>query len=132
MNQVQLYWNITQSLELKQTPNGNNVINFSIATNKKIKWEQHTEFHNLVAWGKTAEIIAEYLDKWSPILIKNWELQTRSWEADDGTKRYKTEIMIRDMWFVWGWTQNNSTKTKKTPTKKQEVEEDISVEDIPF
>jgi len=153
LNKVQLIWNITQDIELKQTPNGQNVCSFSVATNRNwtdgawIKQEV-AEFHNIVLWGKLAEIAWQYLHKWKKIYIE-WRLQTRSWEAQDWTKRYKTEIVWENMimldWNKWGdnfWNKvsdnwnytsssenNTSGAIKKTSPKK---EEEISIEDIPF
>ena len=134
MNQVQLFWNITQDLELKQTPSWKSVLSFSIATNNKIKDQQYTEFHNCVVWGKAAELIEKYLWKWSPILIKNWELRTRSWEAKDWTKRYRTEVIIRDFQFV-GWGKKNDNEFTESDTKHwidMQQEEEIDIADIPF
>ena len=99
LNKAQIIGRITQDLELKQTPNGQNVISFSVATNRNwtdwsgIKQEQ-VEFHNVVLWGKLAEIAWQYLKKWSKVFIE-WRLQTRNWDAQDGTKRYKTERRMR-------------------------------------
>lgn len=144
LNKVQIIWNITQDIELKQTPNGQNVCTLSVATNRTwvdgswMKQEQ-AEFHSIVLWGKLAEIAWQYLYKWKKIYIE-WRLQTRSWEAQDGTKRYKTEIVWENMIMLdskWSWENNYSAPSyendtpavKKTTAKK---EEEISIEDIPF
>ena len=95
LNKAQIIGRITQELELKQTPNGQNVVSFSVATNRNwtdnswMKQEQ-VEFHNVVLWWKLAEIADQYLNKWSKVFIE-WRIQTRSWEAQDWTKRYKTK-----------------------------------------
>lgn len=147
LNKAQVIWNITQDIELRQTPNGQNVTSFSVATNRNwtdstwIKQEQ-AEFHNIVLWWKLAEIASQYLSKWKKIFIE-WRLQTRTWEAQDWTKRYKTEIIWTNMIMLdRAWsddfspatkenneTKNNSGAVKKTTPKN---EEEISVEDIPF
>ena len=150
LNKVQIIWNITQDIELRQTPNWQNVASFSIATNRywnDASWnrQEQTEFHNVVLWAKLAEIANQYLSKWKKVYIE-WRLQTRNWEAQDGTKRYKTEIIWENMimlWWAW-WqdqsfsgnnsvSQSNSTNpspaVKKTAPKD---EEEISIEDIPF
>ncbi|MCD5385044.1 single-stranded DNA-binding protein [Candidatus Gracilibacteria bacterium] len=143
LNKAQIIGRITQDLELKQTPNGQSVISFSVATNRNwtdssgIKQEQ-VEFHNVVLWGKLAEIADKYLNKGSKIFIEG-RLQTRTWEAQDGTKRYKTEIVGENMImldsksdsesFQSNSSTNESPAIKKTNPKE---EEEISIEDIPF
>jgi single-strand DNA-binding protein len=144
LNKAQIIGRITQDLELKQTPNWQNVISFSVATNRNwtdSSWmkQEQVEFHNVVLWGKLAEIADKYLNKWSKLFIE-WRLQTRSWEAQDGTKRYKTEIVWENMIMLDSkadseafassnsWT-NSSAAVKKSSPK---AEEEISIEDIPF
>ena len=143
LNKAQIIGRITQDLELKQTPNGQSVISFSVATNRNwtdsswIKQEQ-VEFHNVVLWGKLAEIADKYLNKWSKIFIE-WRLQTRTWEAQDWTKRYKTEIVWENMIMLDSKSdsesfQSNSSTNESPAIKKTnpKVEEEISIEDIPF
>ncbi len=146
LNKVQIIWRITQDIELKQTPNGQNVCSFSMATNRNwTDWswmkQEQAEFHNIVLWWKQAEIASQYLSKWKKVYIE-WRLQTRSWEAQDWTKKYKTEIVWENMIMLdsrseWWYQQsnnesydNNSSATikKQSPSK----EEEISIEDIPF
>lgn len=143
LNKVQLIWNITQDIELKQTPTGQNVSSFSIATNRS--WidgsgtkQEIAEFHNIVLWWKLAEIAEQYLHKWKKVYIE-WRLQTRCWEAQDGTKRYKTEIVGENMIMLdWGkdWWNNSSKKsepqTQSVKKSSPRKEEEISIEDIPF
>jgi len=144
LNKAQVIGRITQDLELKQTPNGQNVLSFSVATNRN--WtdssgmrQEQVEFHNIVLWGKLAEIAGQYLKKWSKLFME-WRLQTRSWEAQDGTKRYRTEIVWENMIMLdskWEETQsfNSNTTWNDTPAVKRsspKKEEEISVEDIPF
>ncbi len=146
LNKAQVIGRITQEVELKQTPNGQNVTSFSIATNRNwtdssgMKQEQ-VEFHNIVLWGKLAEIAGQYVKKWSKLFIE-WRLQTRSWEAQDGTKRYRTEIVGENLIMLDnksdsnpGDYQNSGQSTNDTPAVKRSTpkqEEEISVEDIPF
>jgi len=148
LNKAQVIGNVTQDIELKQTPNGQNVTSFSIATNRS--WtdssgnrQEQTEFHNIVLWGKLAEIAGQYVKKWQKLFLE-WRLQTRSWEAQDGTKRYRTEIvwenliMLGRKWENSEWanfTPNSSAPASSTPAVKKSVpkqEEEISIEDIPF
>ena len=92
--------------ELKYTPSGVAVVNFSIATDHGWKddsgeWQDRTEWHNIVAWRDLAERCAEYLKKGQRVYIEG-QLQTRSWEGQDGVKRYKTEIVARMMEMLDG------------------------------
>lgn len=148
LNKAQIIGRTTQELELKQTPNGQSVTSFSVATNRNwtdnsgVKQEQ-VEFHNVVLWWKLAEIANQYVKKWSKIFIE-WRIQTRSWEAQDGTKRYKTEIVWENMIMLdsksdndWSsFTPNNEfNSTNSSPAVKRSTpkeEEEISIEDIPF
>ena len=144
LNKAQIIGRITQDLELKQTPNGQNVMSFSVATNRNwtdssgMKQEQ-VEFHNVVLWGKLAEIADQYLNKGSKLFIE-WRIQTRSWEAQDGTKRYKTEIVWENMIMLdsksdsEGFSKSSSSSNNSPAVKKSspKAEEEISIEDIPF
>jgi len=143
LNKVQIIGNITQDIELKQTPNGQNVCSFSIATNRS--WtdasgtkQEQAEFHNIVMWWKLAEISGQYLNKGKKIYVEG-RLQTRNWEAQDGSKRYRTEIVGENMIMLdragnsdapINTSPGNATPAVSKSTPKQEQE--ISVEDIPF
>ena len=106
LNKVQIIGRITQDIELRQTPNGQSVTTLSIATNRNwtdgqgMKQEQ-AEFHNVVLWTKLAEIASQYLAKGRKVYIEG-RLQTRSWEAQDGSKRYRTEIVGENMIMLDG------------------------------
>lgn len=151
LNKVQLIGRITQDIELKQTPNGMNVTTFSLATNRSFKDasginQDQTEFHTIVFWWKLAEIASQYLWKGKQVYIEG-RLQTRNWEAQDWTKRYKTEIVWENLIMLgskWdssmgsnssyennfsGEYGNETPAVRKTTPK---VEEEISIEDIPF
>lgn len=152
LNKVQIIGRITQDIELRQTPNGQSVTTLSLATNRNwtdgqgMKQEQ-AEFHNVVLWAKLAEIASQYLQKGKKIYIEG-RLQTRSWEAQDGTKRYKTEIIGENMIMLDGgggdtpgnnYVSEDSNKSgapaNDTPAVKKSTpkqEEEISVEDLPF
>lgn len=101
LNRAQLIGNLTRDPELKQIPGGQTVASFGLATN--FSWtdasgEKHdkTEFHNIVAWRKLAEICGQFLRKGSKVFIEG-KIQTRDWEAEDGTKRFRTEIVADNM-----------------------------------
>lgn len=101
VNKVILIGNIGADPELRYTPSGTAVTNFNMATNET--WtdssgerQERTEWHRIVVWGRLAEICNQYLRKGSKVYIEG-RLQTRSWEGQDGQKRYTTEVVARDM-----------------------------------
>jgi len=97
INKAIIYGNLTRDVELKVLPSGNKVANFSIATNRV--WKDATgkkneaaDYHNIVFYGKPAEIIAQYMRKGSTLYVEG-RITTRSWDGADGQKRYRTEII---------------------------------------
>lgn len=99
-NRVELIGNLTRDPELRYTPNGAAVVTFGIATNRTYVSEgerkEEVDFHKLVAWNKLAELCNQLLKKGMRVFISG-RLQTRSWEAQDGTQRQTTEIVVEDM-----------------------------------
>nr|MDD3720777.1 single-stranded DNA-binding protein [Candidatus Gracilibacteria bacterium] len=145
LNKAQIIGRMTSDIELRTTPNGQNVTSFSVATNRSwvdgsgMKQEQ-AEFHNVVLWGKLAEIASQYLQKGKRVFIEG-RLQTRAWDAQDGSKRYKTEIIGENMIMLdsrdSGSSDGSSSPSfeNQTPAIKKtspKAEEEISIEDIPF
>lgn len=121
LNKVQLIGNLTRDPEMKQIPGGQVVTTFSIATN--LSWtdssgqkKDKAEFHNVVAWRKLAEICGQYLKKGSKAYIEG-RLQTRTWEAEDGSKRYRTEIVADNMIMLdkKGDVQSNQSTNETAP-----------------
>ncbi len=101
INKVILIGNLTRDPEMRETPNGQKVTTFGIATNRE--WatkegdrKQSAEFHECVAWAKLAEICEKYLKKSKLVYVEGY-LKTRSWDTEDGVKKFKTEIIIQDM-----------------------------------
>ena len=101
LNKVIVVGNLTRDPETRSTPSGQNVTTFSIATNRI--WTDQTgqkkqvvEYHNIVAWGKLADICSQYLARGRLVLIEG-RLQTRTWESQDGAKRNRTEIIAENM-----------------------------------
>jgi single-strand DNA-binding protein len=101
VNKVILLGHVTRDPELRQTTNGHPIATFSIATNRR--WitstggsQEATEFHDLVAWGKLAEICNQHIKKGTAIYVEG-RLHTRKWEMPDGNKRHKTEIVITEL-----------------------------------
>lgn len=101
LNKVFILGNLTRDPELRQTPSGQAVCSFSIATNsiytdKMGQKQKQAEFHNIVAWGRQAEIINQYLRKGNLLLVEG-RLQTRSWDDQQGVKHWKTEIIAQQI-----------------------------------
>jgi single-strand DNA-binding protein len=94
-----LLGNVGKDPELRQTKSGKDVTSFSLATSKKIKGEEVTTWHRIVAWNKTAKVCAEYLSKGSPVHITG-ETQHREYEDDDGIKRQVTEVVAQNVTFI--------------------------------
>jgi len=100
-NRVQLIGNIGKAPEIKTLESGNKVANFSLATNESYTNKEgerviNTHWHNIVAWGKTAEIIEKYVGKGSQVGILG-KLQNRSYDREDGTKVYVTEVLANEI-----------------------------------
>ena len=107
VNKVILIGNLGKDPEVKYTPSGMAVANFTLATNERYKdkegnWQDKTEWHNLVAFQRTAEIVGEYLKKGRSVYIEG-KLQTRSWDdKESGQKKYRTEILVNDVVLLGG------------------------------
>ena len=104
VNKVLLLGHLGQDPETKHTQGGTTLCTFSLATNESYKdkngdWQDRTEWHRIVAWGKTAEICGKYLAKGSQVFIEG-SLKTRTWEDDSGQKRYMTEVHVRNVQFL--------------------------------
>ena len=147
LNKVFLYGNLTRDPELKALPSGGQVVNFGLATNRTYKdknggKQEATEFHNIVAFGRTAEVIAQYCKKGRPIFVEG-RITTRSWDGQDGKKNYRTEIVIENFQFgadggkgAPGMSGAPSVSSEEQPAPKgdeiQYPDEEINPEDIPF
>lgn len=117
LNKTYIIGNLTKDPELKALPSGSKVVNFSVATNRtwynEAKEKQEAvEYHNVVAFGKQAETIAQYMKKGSQILVEG-RLQTRSWETD-GVKKYSTEIVLENFQF------GKKAESQETRTEKED------------
>jgi len=144
LNKAMLIGNLTRDPELKSLPSGVKVTSFSLATNRSWKdangaKQDATEFHNLVAFGKPAELIAQYCKKGNSLYVDG-RLQTRSWEQD-GQKKYRTEIVVENFQFGpkgstaggdFSPKADNPTKDSSEPEQIEYPTDDINAEDIPF
>jgi len=157
LNRAQILGNLTRDVEMRYTPNGQAVASFAIATNRRWKDkdgnnQEQTEFHDIVAWGKIAEILNQYAHKGNKLYIEG-RLQTRQWEAQDGAKRTRTEIIVEDFVFISpkGETSDVTSPARsgenepaavekpaaKPPIKKPETaskedSDEINLDEIPF
>jgi len=140
LNKVMLIGRLTRDPEMRTTATGRSVVNFSVATSRAWKddsgqKQEQTEFNNIVAWGKLAEICSQYLTKGKQIYLEG-RLQTRDWEGQDGVKRYRTEIVADNM-IMLGSPSGASAgprpqAVEEPPMPPSEGEDEIKVEDIPF
>ena len=137
--------NLTRDPELRNTASGQSVVSFSVATN--LVWtdqagqqQKKTEFHNITAWRKLAEICAKYLHKGSKVYLEG-RLQTTDWTGQDGVKRYRTEIVAENMIMLdtkggagLSGSANNSPSGEPIIEIPEEPmdDEEIRVENIPF
>lgn len=158
LNRAQIIGNITRDPEVKQTPQGQTVATFGVATN--MTWtdasgqkQEKVEFHNVVVWRKLAEIVKQYCHKGMKIYVEG-RLQTRDWEGEDGVKRYRTEIVAENIIMLsakagssgvataYGEraaaglgapTEDNAFGRGDKPFAAQSAgDEDLTVEDLPF
>ena len=107
VNKVILVGHLGKDPEVKYTPSGTPVAKFTLATNERFKdkdgnWQDRTEWHSLVAWQRTAEIIGEYCKKGSQIYVEG-RLKTDSWDdKETGQKKYRTDIVVNDLVLLGG------------------------------
>jgi single-strand DNA-binding protein len=147
LNRAQIIGNLTRDPETRTTPNGQTVANFSIATSYVWKdaagvRQEKPEYHNIVAWGKLAEICQQFLGKGRKVYVEG-RLQTRDWEGQDGVKRYRTEIVAENMIMLdrapagSGVPSSAEGRPNQAPAasaapKTNTPDDEIKVEDIPF
>lgn len=144
LNKVFLIGNLTRDPELKNLPSGTAVVSFGMATNRVWKDKQgekqeEAQFHNIVVFGRQAEIVNQYLTKGSLALIEG-RIQTRSWDGKDGSKQYRTEIVAETIQFGprSGQGASETNPSPKTTSLKEDMPvidiegDNIKPEDLPF
>jgi len=99
LNKCMIIGNVGKEPEMRYTPNGVAVTNFSVAVNSKYKDTEHTEWFRVTAWAKLAETCNQYLEKGKQVYVEG-RLQSRSWDKDDGTKGYSTELIASQVVFL--------------------------------
>ena len=122
LNRVILMGRITQDLEMKQTPNGNNVLSFNIAVERnyaKQGEERETDFITCVAWNKTAEFIGNYFGKGRMIAVDG-QLRTRTYDDKNGSRHYITEVYVDNVSF----TGEKKADGQAQPQKSYELAQD--------
>jgi single-strand DNA-binding protein len=139
VNKVILVGNVGKDPEVKYTPSGVALAKFSLATNERFKdksgeWQDRTEWHNVLAWQRLAEIVGEYVHKGDKLYIEG-KLQTSSWEdRQSGDKKFRTEIVARDI-VLLGTPDAPESGTRNVDEERTPVTVgagEITDEDIPF
>jgi single-strand DNA-binding protein len=151
VNKVFLLGNVGKDPEIRSTPGGTMVANFTLATSDRQKdqqgnWQDKTEWHNLVAFTRTAEIVRDYVKKGSKLFIEG-KIQTRSWDdKQSGQKRYMTEIIVNDLSLLSGRDEGSGSGgnynrqssaanfDQRPPAAAEDLNQaaQISDDDIPF
>jgi len=153
LNKAFLYGNLTRDPEIKALPSGTKVASFGLATARNWKdkngvKQESTVFHNVVMFGVQADLAAQYLKKGKPIFVEG-RIENRSWDAQDGTKKYRSEVVVENFQFGpspmpsgMPQQQGGSAQKPQAPAagaKKSEPmetiqypEEEVNLEDIPF
>jgi single-strand DNA-binding protein len=134
MNRAHIMGRLGGDPETKAMPSGTEVCNFSVATSRRTKDGEQTEWHRCIAFGKTAEIIGKYLHKGDMAAFEG-RIQTRSWEKD-GVKRYSTEIVVDRMHFAGGRQDAQAGRSQPAPAPQANAApaqgEAFEDDDIPF
>jgi|SRR5581483_4179895 len=146
LNKAMVIGNLTRDPDIKTLPSGIKVASFSVATNRVWKdkngvKQENTDYHNIVVFGRQAEIVGQYLRKGASVLVEG-RMQTRSWDDASGVKKYRTEIVAERIQFgpkPAGSSANYSAASspaaeddKKAIDTIEYPEEEINPEDIPF
>ncbi|MFA5392379.1 MAG: single-stranded DNA-binding protein [Candidatus Paceibacterota bacterium] len=130
LNKVFLIGNLTRDVVLKTTPSGQSVADFGLATNRV--WmgangqkQEEAEFHNIVVWGKMAELCNQYLAKGRMVFLEG-RIRNRSWQDANNQKRYKTEIIAENIQFGPKSMREN-TKLEMPPETEDAPHEELPV-----
>lgn len=147
VNKVFLLGNVGKDPEIRATQGGMTVASFTLATADRQKdaqgnWSDKTEWHNLVAFSRTAEIVRDYVKKGTQLFIEG-KIQTRSWDdKESGQKRYKTEILVNELSLLGGGAgrsaeggsgySRSSSSSGAAPAAPDYADQGITDDDIPF
>ena len=149
VNKVLLLGNVGKDPEIRATAGGTQVASFTLATADRAKdaqgnWADKTEWHNLVAFNRTAEIVRDYVKKGTQLYIEG-KIQTRSWDdKESGQKKYRTEILVNELTLLGGgpgrsegssggYSKSNTASYAGTPASQPDyADTGITDDDIPF
>lgn len=139
VNKAIIIGRLTRNPESRTTPTGQVVCSFGVATSRSWKnssgeKQEKTEYHNIVTWGKLAELCQTYLVKGQMVFVEG-RIETRAWEGPDGTKHSRTEIIAEDMKFgpkPRGVSVEEAAPAEEVPLEEVPPEEEINVEEVPF
>lgn len=144
LNKAMVIGNLTRDPEIKTLPSGIKVASFSVATNRVWKdkngvKQENTDYHNIVVFGRQAEVVGQYMKKGNSILVEG-RMQTRSWDDASGKKNYRTEIVADRTQFGprpgggggGNYQAPTGSNDKKDMNTIEYPEEEINPEDIPF
>ncbi len=137
VNKVILVGNLGRDPEVRATPSGQSVCNFSLATTERFtdragQQRDQTEWHNVVVWGKQADLCGQYLKKGRQVYVEG-RLTTRQYEAKDGTgKRYRTEVVAQRVQFLGGRPAGGMEDSGSDFAPGADAPPPVDDEDIPF
>lgn len=147
INKATLIGNVGKDPEVKFLPSGSAVANFTLATSERFKdkggeFQERTEWHNLVAYQRLAEIVRDYVKKGAKLYVEG-RIQTRSWDdQQSGQKRYRTEIVVNDLVLLsgrgegesGGYTRASTSYDQRQPAHADDLVQstEITDDDIPF
>jgi single-strand DNA-binding protein len=138
LNKVMLIGNVGKDPEMRYTANGNAVTSFSIAVNRNFQGSdgerrEETDWFDIVTWNKLAEICSQYLQKGSQAFVEG-RLHTRSWEGQDGQKRYKTEVVAQTVLFLGqrGGAAPRMMESYDDASAPSAVAGSVDPDDLPF
>jgi single-strand DNA-binding protein len=141
INKATLLGHLGKDPEIRATQGGTIIATFSLATSDRRKdphgdWQDMTEWHNLVAFNRTAEICRDYLSKGSQVYVEG-KIQTRSWDDDaTGTKKYRTEVLVNELIMLGGAREGENGRQSAPVAERSVVPNahgvDIDDDDIPF
>lgn len=132
-NKALLLGHVGQDPDVRYTQSGTPVASFSLATNEHWKdregiKQERTEWHNCVAWSRLAELVEQYVHKGTQLLVEG-KIQTRSWDAESGQKRYRTEVVAERVQFVGNANGNSLPPVASSENPSDSVS---TPDDIPF
>jgi single-strand DNA-binding protein len=147
VNKVFLLGNVGKDPEMRATQGGMTIASFTLATADRQKdaqgnWADKTEWHNLVAFSRTAEIVRDYVKKGTQVFVEG-KIQTRSWDdKESGQKRYRTEILVNELSLLGGGggrqagegggSSRSSSAPAASPSAPEYADQGITDDDIPF